>query len=119
MNNAATTVRAVHISELDRWVLTWNDGQDESPLLRLRSIPTFLAATFDQPPAIRWPSDVQTLIERVEEADQEAVRAQERAHAIRREVAQGLLDSGLAESFGDVAAILGVSRQRIHQLLDQ
>lgn len=119
MNNAATTVRAVHISELDRWVLTWNDGKHTSPPLRLRSIPTFLAATFDQPPAIRWPSDVQALIERVEEADQEAVRAQERAHAIRREVAQGLLDSGLAESFGDVAAILGVSRQRIHQLLDQ
>ncbi|MGK2321264.1 hypothetical protein [Gordonia rhizosphera] len=36
---------------------------------------------------------------------------------MRREVAQGLLDTGIAASFGDVAAILGVSRQRIHHLL--
>ncbi|GAC85229.1 hypothetical protein GP2_031_00410 [Gordonia paraffinivorans NBRC 108238] len=119
MNNAATTVRAVHISELDRWVLTWNDGQDESPLLRLRSIPTFLAATFDKPPTIQWPQGIQQLLERVDNADQLAARAQDHAQTVRREVARGLLDSRLAESFGDVAAILGVSRQRIHQLLDQ
>lgn len=118
MANATTTVRAVRIAGLDRWVLTWADGERTSPPLRLRSIPTFVAATFDEPPAIRWPSDVQALIERVESADQEAARAQEHAHAVRREVAQGLLDSGLAQSFGDVATVLGVSRQRIHQLLD-
>ena len=119
MANAATTVRAVRIAGLDRWVLTWADGERTSPPLRLRSIPTFVAATFDEPPAIRWPSDVQALLERVDNADQLAARAQDHAQTVRREVARGLLDSRLAESFGDVAAILGVSRQRIHQLLDQ
>ncbi|UOG23754.1 hypothetical protein MTX80_23435 (plasmid) [Gordonia amicalis] len=119
MPTPTSVVRAVHIPALDRWVLTWNDGQDESPQLRLRSIPTFLASTFDKPPTIQWPQGIQQLLERVNNADQLAARAQDHAQTVRREVARGLLDSGLAESFGDVAAILGVSRQRIHQLLDQ
>ncbi|UPW16384.1 hypothetical protein M0655_23475 (plasmid) [Gordonia amicalis] len=98
-------------------MLTWNDGYDESPPLRLRSLPSYLESTFGGRVTVEWPSDISDLLARVESADRAAERAQNHAQAVRREVAHSLLDTEVAESFGDVAAILGVSRQRIHQLL--
>ena len=86
--------------------------------MRLRSIPGFLDTTFGEPaPTIQWPAGISELLDRVDIADREAARAQAHAQMMRREVAQGLLDTGIAGSFGDVAAILGVTRQRIHTLL--
>lgn len=114
---SSTTVRAIHVAALDRWVLTWNDGHDESPPLRLRSVPSYLESTFGGRVTVKWPADIRDLLARVETADRAAERAQNHAQAVRREVAHSLLDSEIAESLGDVAAILGVSRQRIHQLL--
>lgn len=114
---STTPVRAVHVAALDRWVLTWNDGHDESPPLRLRSVPSYLESTFGGRVTVEWPGDISDLLARVESADRAAELAQNYAQAVRREVAHSLLESEIAESFGDVAAILGVSRQRIHQLL--
>lgn len=114
---STTPVRAVPVAALDRWVLTWNDGQDESPPLRLRSVPAYLESTFGGRVTVEWPVKISDMLARVESADRAAERAQNHAQAVRREVAHTLLDSAVAESFGDVAAILGVSRQRIHQLL--
>lgn len=112
------TVRAVHVPARDRWVLVWDEGRSESPPMRLRSIPGFLDTTFgSHTPTIQWPAGISELLDRVDVADQEAARAQAHAQMMRREVAQGLLDTGIAGSFGDVAAILGVTRQRIHHLL--
>lgn len=85
--------------------------------MRLRSVPSYLESTFGGRVTVEWPADISDLLARVESADRAAERAQNYAQAVRREVAHSLLDSEIAESFGDVATILGVSRQRIHQLL--
>ena len=114
---STTPVRAVHVATLGKWVLTWNDGQDESPPLRLRSVPSYLESTFGGRVTVEWPAEITDILARVDSADRAAERAQNHAQAVRREVAHTLLDSEVAESFGDVAAILGVSRQRVHRLL--
>lgn len=109
-------VAARHLPELDRWVLTWGESE-HSPPMRARSIPKFVAATFTEPVRIDWPAAITEMRRDIAAADAAAAVAQAHAQQVRTRAAQQLLDSGIAASFGDAAAFLGLSRQRIHRLI--
>lgn len=113
----ATVITARHIPEMDRWVLTWGEAGNQSPPMRARAIPKFVAATFTEPVRIDWPAAITELRREIAAADTAADDAQAHAQHVRTRAAQQLLDSGIATSFGDAAAFLGVSRQRIHRLI--
>lgn len=109
-------VAARHLPGLDRWVLTWGESE-HSPPMRARSIPTFVAATFTEPVQIDWPAPITAIRQDIDAADAAAAAAQAHAQRTRQQAARSLLDSGVAHSFSDAAAFLGLSRQRVHQLL--
>ena len=64
--------------------------------------------------AFRLPNDVQIAIARAREQDSQGRAALAEASELRREAVRALRADGFTQS--DVAAVLGVSRQRVQQL---
>lgn len=63
----------------------------------------------------RLPEQVRAAVERARERDAEGRAALDEAAALRREAVRALRADGLTQA--DMAAVLGVSRQRVQQLV--